>query len=272
VAIPILVAFVGFLLFLLYSGVYFVVRSARGLPLDDARPVDPWAITLTAAVCAASVLALWLTTRARRRRQLEVRRWAVAHGWDPDVPASTLVGRWDSAPFDRMAGTATDAMRRADGSATVTSFTYDALHDRHVVMTTRSMLGPMVSLTGEGPASRAAEALRSPDIVVEWVAFNDRWRITSDDPKFAHAVLGPRMMERLMALDAEGMSVLVEGADVVVHAPGRTDFGRIEAMARLVLDIAALLPGFVVQDNPPPPQGLTRREVRNLRAERRRAR
>jgi hypothetical protein len=73
------------------------------------------------------------------------------------------------------------------------------------------------------------------------------------------------MMERLMEPDAEGVSVLVEGPDVVVHAPGRADLGRVEALARLVLDLAALLPRFVVDDHPPVAVG-TRREAKSLRA------
>ncbi len=140
-----------------------------------------------------------------------------------------------------------------------------------MVMTTRPMsLGSAVRLTPEGRRTRAAEALGGQDVAVEWSELNDRWRVECESSRSAYAVLHQRMMERLMASDTAGTAVLMENADVVVHVPGPTELDRIEPMARLVLAIAALLPRFVVQDNPPLLPGATRRAVMALRAERRR--
>lgn len=274
VFVPAGLASVGFFLWLLYGGVLVAVALVRGNPIGDGPFVDPWAIAITAGILLVVAALAYASSRATRRRRREVQRWADAHGWSTDVKHSPLTGRWEAPPFGHSGGqVARDAVGRTDGRGTVYSFTYRCPTDRQVVMTTCPMyLGPAVWLTPEDGASRAAEAVGGQDVVVEWAEFNDRWRVESDDAKFAHAVLHPKMMERLMEHDCRGMSMLVENADVVVHAPGRTAFDRIEPMANLVLDVATLLPGFVLQDNPPLPRDITRREVMALRAERRRGR
>lgn len=259
----VVVAFVAFLLLLFHGVVATAVAAVRTGSAGEPNPTDPWALGITLSFSVGSAAALSLANRAERSRRREVARWADAHGWSTDVKRSTLSGRWDSPPFGRAAGQVVrDALRRSDGRGTVFSFTY---RSRHVVMTERAMLGPGLRLTPEGPGERIAQVLGGQDITVEWAAFNDRWRIESSQPRYAHAVLHQRMMERLMEPDAEGVSVLVEGPDVVVHAPGRADLGRVEASARLVLDLAALLPRFVVDDHPPVAVG-TRREAKSLRA------
>lgn len=252
-------AFAGLCVLLAHTASAVLVALVRGTSIADPDPADPWAIAVTATACAVVGVAGAASWAAARRRRRQVAQWAEAHGWDTDVARSVLVGRWSSPPFRRLRGRARDAVRRGP----VVSFTYGAgTRARHVVMVSRAMRGPAVSLMPEAPGDRAAKALGGQDLTVEWAAFNDRWRIESDEPRHAHAVLHPRMMERLMRPDTVGLGVLVEGADVAVHAAGPTELDRIEPMAALVVDLAGLLPAFVVEDNPPLGKDATRRTAR----------
>lgn len=246
-----------------------LVTALRRRPLDDPDMADPGAIALTVALAVLLAVSLVVHTHREARRRREVLTWAAAHGWTTDVPASLLVGRWDAPPFDRAGQSATDVLERADPRGTVRSFTGSRLlRPRHVVMVERPMAGPGLLLTPEGSTERWARRLGGQDLTVEWEDFNARWRIRSHRGRFAHAVLHPRLMERLSRPDTDGLSVLVEGADVVVHTAGRTDLERVERLARVALDLVDLLPTFVQADHPPLPAGLNRRQVRERRASR----
>ncbi|GAA3799420.1 hypothetical protein [Cellulomonas soli] len=251
-----------------HAGISVGVAAVRGVPLDEPELADPWAIATTAVLCATLVLAGVLSARRDRRRRRQVERWAAERGWRTDVARTVLVGRWEAPPFGRGGGVATDAVERDDERGRIRSFTYNGLRRRHVVMVERAMRGPGLVLTPERGAQRLARRLGGQDVTVEWEDFNARWRIQAGRARFAHAVLHPQVMERLSRPDTDGLSVLVEGADVAVHVPGRTDLGRIESLAQVALDLAELLPAFVVDDHPPLPAGLTRREVQALDSER----
>lgn len=242
-----------------------------------------WSIGGTrAALLACGMAAIllvpmgWLASRvglegvAVRPRLL--RGWAQAHGWSTDTDVDAFEERWSSPHFGTTRSQVCNLVSRSDQRGMVWSLTYVSDDvPRHVVLAETSPHAHWLRLTPERLVDRAAGASAPRDLDTEWGAFNDHWRVESDDPRFAYAVLQPRMMERLMAPDTRETSVLFERGDIVVHTPGRTVLERIEPMANLVLDLAALLPGFVVQDNPPLPQGTTRREVMALRADRRRS-
>ncbi|WP_448630502.1 hypothetical protein [Cellulomonas soli] len=252
---------------LAHAGVAVAVAAVRGRPLDAPDLADPWAVATTAVLGAALSVAVVLSARRDRRRRREVERWAVEHGWHTDVACSVLANRWEAPPVGRGGGVATDALERDDERGRVRSFTYSGLRRRHIVMVERAMRGPGLVLTPERGAQRLARRLGGQDVAVEWEDFNARWRVRTGRVRFAHAVLHPRVMERLSRPDTDGLSVLVEGADVAVHAPGPTDLARVESMTRVALDLAELLPTFVVDDHPPLPVGLTRREVQARAAE-----
>jgi hypothetical protein len=78
------------------------------------------------------------------------------------------------------------------------------------------------------------------------------------DATFAHAFCHPRVMERLMSPDARGVSLLVEGRDIIVHAPGPTDVDAVESRAELAAELVRLIPPYLVARHP----GRTRRKRR----------
>ena len=72
--------------------------------------------------------------------------------------------------------------------------------------------------------------------------FNAAWRVRCDHPYFAHAFCHPRLMERLLRPDLAGLSVLVAGGEIAVHAPGATALDAVEARAAVVADLVHLVP------------------------------
>lgn len=198
-----------------------------------------------------------------------VRAWAESNGWSNGWSSGAVPelfeDRWDSPPFTTRRSQVLNLISRADVRGAVFSMTY-VIDDvpRHVVTTTRPFDGPPVRLVPRTLVRAAVDVVGVEEISTEWADFNARWSIVSAEPRHALAVVHPRMMERLMAVDDPALEVLFEGGDVVAHRPGRTALGRVLPMARLVVDLAELIPTYLLDDNPPLPGGATRRQLRHM--------
>ncbi len=75
--------------------------------------------------------------------------------------------------------------------------------------------------------------------------FNAAFHVLSPDRAYAHAVLHPRMMERLLLPDARGVSVTVSGRTVFCWRPSAGGSEGAAARLNLLSDVADLLPGFL---------------------------
>lgn len=202
-------------------------------------------------------LATWVVVpemRSRRRDQ-EVTRWASTHGWRRDGRlrgpviggSEVLLRAVRGVPITSCATVYESDWRRG----------LDTTRFRHVVMTSLPAALPVLTITPTGGVRRApAGPDDGPARPLEWAEFNDSWNVQCEDPQFAHAFCHPRLMERLMAEDASGMSVLVAGPDIAVHAPGRTDLDALDVRVALLADLVELVPRFLVEDHAAPqPQG-----------------
>lgn len=198
--------------------------------------------------------------RQRRQRRALFAAWAAAHGWQYDERSSVLVGRWSAWPFRGANRTAHDVLTREVDGCRVTSFTHGGawwprMRARgaaglHVVMTTLPTTFPCLTITPEDRYSRTAEAVGLRDIQMESAEFNARWRVVSADARFAHAVLQPRLMARLLEPDVEGMSMLVEDRDIALFAPGRTLPSDVEPRAALLAELVRMVPRYLPDDHP----------------------
>jgi hypothetical protein len=199
----------------------------------------------------------------RRRPPSAVEVWAAEHGWDYDRRSSAvpLSGR--------------DVLWRELDGVVVTSYTTTAAPDmsaetamapRHAVCAIVPADLPTLRVLPESLARRPGAAPLEPDIQFESAAFNSRWRVHCADATFAHAFCHPRVMERLMRPDARGVSLLVEGRDVVVHAPGPTDLDVVESRAGLAADLARLVPPYLIARYPLPTNRRRRRASEHSRS------
>jgi hypothetical protein len=193
-------------------------------------------------------LAAWVAVPVRRsrRRARQVRHWAAEHGWLAEPPRSRMI----------IGGS--EVLHRVVDGVPVTSCTtvyepdwrrgVDTTRFRHLLMSALPVDFPVLTLVPTGGARRApAGPDDGPALQVEWSAFNDAWLVQCADARFAHAFCHPRLMERLMRPDVAGLSVLVAGGDVTVHALGRTDLAALEARAAVVGDLVRLVPTAVLR-------------------------
>lgn len=213
-----------------------------------------WAAVVVAfvgPVPLSAVMATW-----RERRSAAVRGWVTPRGWHYDR-TSTAVARIGR-----------DVLRRELDGVEVLSYETIAAPDllseapassRHAVAARVAAHLPTLVIVPEGTVRATRSARLGPDVQFESAAFNDRWRVHCADAQFAHAFCHPRVMERLMRDDARGVSVLVDGRDVVVHAAGRQVLENLDGRASLAADLALLVPPYVVEQHPLPTRRPRRR-------------
>ena len=176
-------------------------------------PVD----FLVIAVLAVTAVVV-VGTLVRRRRREAIATWAAERGWQVLGADRHLAKRWPGPPF------AVGSSRRSSeilsgqvGGRQALSFRYTYTttsgagetqtsqdHEHHVVAVFLPAPLPVLALTPESLGTRIATAFGGQDIRFESAQFNSRWRVTSPDPRFAHDILHPRTLERLLRPDAAG--------------------------------------------------------------------
>lgn len=242
-----------------------VVVVKFGVAAFELHPVIGIAYTSAGSGLAAF---LYAGRHDRNRHRLLFTAWAAAHGWEYSPHSAVLVGRWTVPPFCWGPRKAIDVLHGVVGGLPVTSFTHSgpdwsirwrSSPGLHVVMATFPAAFPALRAMPEDSASRTADALGAQDIAVESAEFNRRWRVECGDTRFAHAVLHPRLMERLLAPDVEDMSLLLEDRDVALYASGPTPLEDLERRAALLVDVVRLIPPYLLSDHPQPPRPVRRR-------------
>lgn len=77
----------------------------------------------------------------------------------------------------------------------------------------------------------------------EWAQFNEAWNVQADEPRFAHDLLTPRMMELLMT--HRGAWLIVHEANVYAIVPGHQEAEDIDDLSDLLTEFVARVPTFV---------------------------
>lgn len=170
----------------------------------------------------------------------------------------------------------TGTLRGQQGTHQVTSFTYSYTKDsgtgpdgsrnsttyhHHVLALRLPAPLPTLELTHEGVGAKMAKAFGGQDIQFESEDFNRVWRVESDQLKFAHDVVRPLLMERLLRADAREVSFRLEGDTLLVWVAGRSDLNRIGPCGFMMVAFVESIPRFVWQDHGyDPPMTSTARE------------
>lgn len=207
-------------------------------------------------------LASWLVVpRWRgRRRARAVLLWAREHGWQvawlqaqtTDGATEVLHGVVDGVSVTSYAATFTPDWRRG----------LDTTRFRHVLTCTVDASFPALTIDPRRGARRPpAGPAEGDDVHVDSPLFDARWRVQCADARFAHDFCHPLIMERLMRPDVAGMSLLVAGGEIALHAPGATPLDAVESRAAALADLVHLIPSHLVVDHP-----VHRRTTRRERA------
>lgn len=218
------------------------------------------------AVAAAGGVALWTYQQDQKRRSA-LAAFAAAKGWifEPDDRRG-LAERWSDPPFG------IGHSRRASNvmSGTVDGRPMLAFDYRYKITTstgksrtTRTytygvcVLGlptylPPLEVGPENVLTRFGNALGLDDVDLESEDFNRAFRVRGA-PRFAHDVLTPRTMERL--LRSECRSWRIAGTDILAWDDGKP--GPVEILSRLatIESVVESIPDFVWKDHGATPPG-----------------
>lgn len=215
------------------------------------------ALSLLPLVIGPVVIGLGIWFRLRRR--LRILAWARASGWTYVGTDRSLVDRWQGEPFGKGHTRATsDVMVGRWAGRPAISFTYsyrsgsgkdESTFSFHVVALPLPAYLSTLELTPEGFGDRLAKVFGGQDIQFESDEFNRAWRVRSPNPRFAHDVVHPRLMERLLRADARGVSLRIGGTDIVTWADGETRTDRIAGRLALMTAVVDSVPRFVWQDH-----------------------
>ncbi len=193
------------------------------------------------------------------QRVKKIRAWAARVGWAYVGTDRSLTRRWRGRPFG------VGSSRRVSELVVGPFHGYRAMSFRyryttgsgknrstvnyHVVAMALPAYLPTLELTPDGIGAKVAKVFGGQDLRFESAAFNKAWRVEAPDAKFASDVLHPRTMERLLWSDASGMSIRIEGSDILCWTPG---LPRLDAVAPRIGVMKALcdaIPPFVWQDH-----------------------
>jgi hypothetical protein len=86
------------------------------------------------------------------------------------------------------------------------------------------------------------------DIDFESADFNEKWRVKAQNLKYAHDIVHPRMMERLLKSDADGLAIRVENAAVLCWQAGRQGPEDLARRLNVLTAVAKLIPEFVLRE------------------------
>jgi hypothetical protein len=205
---------------------------------------------------ALLVVGAWWFARQREKR---LREFAAQIGWRYVGTDPNLRDRWKGMPFG------TGSSRRVSevlvgtyAGRPAVSFQYRyttgsgddrQTHTFHVIALSLPVWLPGLQLTPQGLGARLAMAFGGQDIELESADFNKAWRVEARDAKFASDVLHPRTMERLLRADARGLSLRLEGGDVLCWEAGSHDIDVLAARLGVMSALADGIPRFVWLDN-----------------------
>lgn len=208
-------------------------------------------VALAVAVPALAVVG-FLTAQARQKRLME---WARRIGWTYVGTDPSLLVRWQGTPFGQgRSRRVSELVAGRYGGRAATSFAYryttgngknQETHTFQVATLSLPAYLATVELTPDGIGAKLAKAFGGQDISFESEAFNQAWRVEARDAKFAHDVIHPRLMERLLRSDARGMSIRIEGTDILCWSPGSPDLDALAGKLGVLQAVIQSIPRYV---------------------------
>lgn len=230
--------------------------------VDQVGPVRVTAAGLVPTLLLGGVLLGLVGTVPRwfaNRRHVRLEAWGRAAGWAYEREDPDLLRLQRGAPFDQGdEHVASEVLHRPWHGRHAVSFTYRWTTragsrrrrcSAHVVALHLPTSLPRLDVTAEGLGARARKLVGGKDLQLELEDFNREYLVVADDERTAHAVLHPRLVERLMEQDVRGRRWRVEGRWLVTWEPGRTDVDRIARLLAAVTLVADAVPRHVWQDH-----------------------
>lgn len=201
----------------------------------------------------------WWLAAKRKSEVAGLQPQLTPHGWTWSDRDDQAFAGLTVLPFERgHSQRAHDVIRGAQPA--MLAFTYRWTtgsgdnRNRHVRRVTMLKAGPVIPRTEVEPDTVVAKletAAAGGDLNVELEDFNKAWSVRASDQRISHALLHPRMIERLMQPDLFGRGVFFENGwigivDYVVQVRDMVDHAR-NTLA-VASDIADLIPAHLVRE------------------------
>ncbi len=220
-------------------------------------------LLVAGAIFAVGFAALTWWASVKRRERLQA--WATANGWTFATSDPSLVDFSRMQPFGAgHAKKATEVLAgRYDGQSAL-SFTYhwttgtgrdSTTHTAHVVGIVLPAYLPTLEVTPEGLGAKLAKLVGAEDLQFESDDFNRAFRVASSDPQVAHAIVHPRLMERMLRSDAVDTAWRIEGTWILTWTSGSTDLDLLAPQLGLLSAVVRSIPRHVWLDHGFDPQG-----------------
>ncbi|MFV0634603.1 hypothetical protein [Demequina sp.] len=220
-----------------------------------------WVLALGAAIAAAGAAFTIADALKASRLSDAYRTFAEAQGWEYLTSTPEYGGRFSAYPFASGIRRRQESVVRGEfGGIRCATFAhvYEERTDRdldtavtvahQVTLAELPVRLPRIDIVPEGVSTTVMRALGGTDVDVESHEFNKLWRVKASDARYAHAVLDARMIERLLAFDARGTAVRIEGAAVYTWSLGRKEVDGLARRLALVAGIARRIPAHVLRE------------------------
>lgn len=114
---------------------------------------------------------------------------------------------------------------------------------------------PTVRITSDNALLRALTRVGMRDLKVESHEFNQRWKVWCADERAGHALLTPRMIERLLAADVAGRAFVFEGRALMSYADEVSDLAELPLVVGALNDLVDRIPAFMLEEPGAAPAG-----------------
>jgi hypothetical protein len=202
----------------------------------------------------------WYLGFRRSQKRLDAfAAWAATTGWLLLPEDDRLADCWNKSPFGL--GDSRKAIEVLSGTwsgSPAQSFTYRYVtgsgkdrttHRLHVVTMSLPAFLPTLTLTPEGAGAKLAKLVGGQDLSFESDDFNRAWRVECGMTKFAYDVITPRLMERLLRSDAAGVSIRIDGTDVLCWSNGEQSLEALAPRLGLLATVRDSVPAFVWREH-----------------------
>jgi len=230
-----------------------------GLHFNWLAIVGWWPFAILAALLVLS-MAYWIwDANADERHARAMLKFAVLNNWEYMHEASDYRRWFHSFPFNR-GSTEMDTVliRGPFNGQTCATYTHeleigqDNQRKRkerwQITLVELPYALPTIDIVPDDGLAKIEKFLGGMDVDFESSAFNKRWRVRAGNLKYAHDIVHPRMMERLLQYDAEGLAIRIEGKAVLCWQADPRGPGDLARRLSVITAVAKLIPSFVLRE------------------------
>ncbi len=237
--------------------------SVVGLLLLNARVVaiaGPWASIVLIGVFVVAVGGFGLDLWSQGLHRRAMMRFADhVDGWEYRPGTRNYDRRFFTFPFGVGRNPRdVDLIRGPFNGFACASFTheYDEGDTDEINVTSRWQIDivdlpyPLakIDIVPDDLLAKFAKLLGGQDIDFESARFNAAWRVKAGDAKYAHDIVHPRLMRRLLETDANGLAIRIEGPAVYLWAIDRRGPEDLARRLGVLTAVARLIPDFVYRE------------------------